>query len=774
MAKKIIATPKLLNSTPDPGPRRGFPTWLKVLLVLAVLVPVSGMVLPFFIPWDKVKDQAVAAASEALGRELAIGKIDVGLLSGVHIHDLRLANAKGGFSDQALFSNTDAKVDVNFLSLLTGKVVISDITFIHPQLLLETNAKGVSNLQGLGAAPAEGAAKKPKAAEAPAPSASASGASGGKPFPAEVVAFEIQDGDLVIRDRQKGTETAVRGLDLKLTGISLAAAGASHLEMSLNALVEGKVIPLTLASDFRLDLPTETVDIRSFTITAPALAASLTGSVSHFSKPVADLKFGAELQLDKLKDLLPPSDLAKLPPDLKTSGSVKLDVSAKGAVSDWKSMALNGGLTFDKVQAVYGGYPALGDLQGTVSFDKAGVDLPALTFKLGGDPVTFAFNAHWGDLANIMGPTDKLKASIRYSVKSPQLNLDPLLAVGATTTAASANSALAPSGTAQEAAAGGPLPSYAKSVPKGLSVDGIIDVDAMAVKGYHTGKMTQHLVLKDQRITSATDLVLYQGKVYERSSADLSVPGPVFKSTLGVDGLVFTKLVDDAVAVSPTSQLAQLKGKVEGRLSIKADVKGRGLAKPWVLDNTIATVDFSFKDGAIRKTDLQEKLAAAIPLPQAQQILRSDITFSEARGQAAYAARRLTLKSFDLGTGADWRQGPEYISASGYEVLEKDLDFRVIPRFNPSQVSGGGDAVRAFEDDKGWPSFDYIDYAGPSQSQAKADFTAGLKKAAGKAVAQHVEQAKKVAVQAAQKAIQQAAPNLIKQLPGGLNKLFGQ
>jgi AsmA protein len=792
MSKKILNTPHLLAA---PKARRGLPLWAMVAGALVLLLGLAAVVTPFFIPWDRLKGEATVAASQALGRELGIGPIEVSLFSGVHIKDLRLANAKGGFSDQALFTNADAKVDVSLLSLLTGKLVINSITFIQPHLLIETNAKGVSNLSGLGtqAAPASGtpatstsrkgsSASARSAGDSAAPAAGATATVGGATFPAVLESLVIQDGDLTLRDRRKGTESAIHGLNVNLQGISLDAAGASRLRVSLDAVLEGKTIPLSLDSSFSLDLAHQGVDIRSMEIKAPALDATLSGTVKDFNKPSVDLAVKGALDLAQLAGLLPPSLLASLPPDLKTKGGLKLELTAQGALARPEAIAVKGSLSFDQVGASYGSYPALGGMDGTMSFDRAGVDLPALNFSLGGDPVSVALKAHWGDLSHISGPTASMKADVSYSVRAHKLNLDPILAISAPDKgaggAAAAQSASGEGAAASPAAGAGSgarssgrgLPSYAAQVPRGLSLDGRVDVDSMSADGLTTGKLTQRLLLSRQRLSSTTDLQLYGGRLHERSSVDLSQAGPVFASSLGLDGLDLHALIDDAASSSPNSKLAQLKGKVDGKLSFSADVKGRGLAQPWVLDNTVAKADFEFKDGVIRKTDMQERLASVIPHPQTQQLLRADIKFAEAKGLIQYSARRMTLKSFDLGSGSDWRGGDEYVQASGILDLDKDLDFKIVPHFNPAADNIGGDLGRAFQDDKGWPTYDYIEYSGPSAKEAKASFTAGLKKAASKAVAQHVDQVKQVARQAVQK----NAGSLLKKLPGGLNKLFGQ
>ncbi|HTA16119.1 MAG TPA: hypothetical protein VK786_00050, partial [bacterium] len=319
------------------------------------------------------------------------------------------------------------------------------------------------------------------------------------------------------------------------------------------------------------------------------------------------------------------------------------------------------------------------------------------------------------------------------------------------------------------ASGSGGMPNYAKSVPRGLSVEGAIYADSVVADGFTTGKLAQRISLKKQRLSSVTDLALYQGRAYERSVVDLSQAGPVFRSSLGVSGLAFRGLMDDAAAnAAAGSALSQLKGKVDGTLGVTASLEGRGLSEPYLLDKTRAAVNFLFADAVIRKTNVQERLANAIPYPKVQQFLRSDVKFSAAEGTILYADRRATLKRFTLGSGRDWRQGSLFVEASGNMVLGGALDFKIVPHFNPSLDLIGGDMGRAFQDERGWPTFDYIEYSGPTTKAATADFSAALSKAAGKALSQHMGQIE----QAAQQAIQQKLGGV--QLPAGLNKFFGQ
>jgi len=496
MGKKI---PKAFS---EPRVRR-FPAWL-IFVFCAVILPMLAALLALrCFPWTRLKNEAAAAGSRALGRELSIGSVDVGLFSGLRVQDITIANAPG-FGAQPLFSAPEARVDVSLLPLLAGKVLINSVTFVQPQFLFETNAQGVSNLQGLGAAPDPSLSPKEDASASsshgPPPVLGASSSPDPDASPnintnvnmnVLLAALVIQDGTVTMRKLRQGTESDIQGLNGRLTGFSLAAGGVSRLEMEMSAQVQGKQIPLSLLSDFELDLADQRLQIISLDLKAPALGLTLTGTVEHFSKPVADLRLTAEMDLKKLPELLPPSG---------------------------------------------------------------------------------------------------------------------------------------------------------------------------------------------------------------------------------------------------NSLFAQWQGKLEGILSVQAHVKVERSSQPLVLDRTWIGAGFEIKDGVVHRTMMQNRLADAVPYPAIQGLLRSDITFSTARGQLVYGARRVKLRDFVLGSGADFRGGPECIEASGTMAQDQGLDFKIILHFNPSLGFPKGDVTKAFEDDKGWPTFDYIEYSGSTFNTAKADFTQGIQKAASNAL----------------------------------------
>lgn len=760
----MAKNPAPASSTPA---KPGMKTWMKIVLGAGAAFFLVAAIAPFFIPWDKLKDQAVAVASEKLGRKLTIEKVEVSIFTGVQLINVELANGQG-FDKEPLFKNASAKLNLSVLSLLTGKVFIKAIEFRSPNILIEKNEDGVYNFSDIGGAKKATTEEKPAAAAEPK-----------KDLNLVLASLVIKDGNLIYRDKAKGTEQAIKGLDFSLLGFSLQSGGDQRLELKFTAENEGKKIPISLVSNFALDLPNESLTLKSFDLDVPSVKLAASGSIKSFKSPDVDIKAALKVALASVaKDLLPPSLLKSVPGGLELDGSITFDIAAKGAVSSLDKMALDGALTFDKVGAKYGEYPALKGLVGTLKFDKAGADLPSLDMDLGGSPVKLAFNAKWGDLDNAKA----LKMDVNYSLTSPKLVLDPVMPI------------LLADDTPEElkqkaeiAARTGGIQDMSKSIPAGLNVKGMIQVDSLVYKKIKTAKLTHKLVLAKQKLQSATNLDLYGGTFWERTTADLAKVGPVYNAQTGLSGLKFDGLIADTAASMPEVKAIQsMNGKVFGTASFKADASGKGFKKPARFKNLKADGAFALKDGKILKTEWQEKIASAIPHPQTQEAIRKDLVFQNLRGDFKYSAEKIDVKSLALGSGNDWRGGDIFIQAAGSLIPGGAIDFKVVPHFNPNSVQLDGAVGEAFNDDKGWANYNYIAYYGPSTKEAKADFGKGVENAAKNLVNKKVEAAKEQAKekvnekvnevkgQAQEKAkdvLKEQGQDLLKKLPGGL---FGQ
>ena len=351
-----------------------------------------------FVDWNALKDKGAAYLSQSLHHKVSIGSVDAGLFSGIRLGKISIANA-AGYGSQPLFSNDEAKVRISFLSLLTGRLVLSEIEFKNPHVFVVKDARGKFNFSDMSSA-----------------SAPAGVSAGQAPSSAPniiITSFRLSGGDLTYKDLGKGTTQAVKGLDVLLNGLSLRAGGNSRLEIKLVAENEGKKIPVDLAANFKVDLAAQKLEILSSSLKVPSLEASFSGTVSNFlASPEIDVKVEATAKLDSLvADLVPPSSLKDLPEGLKAGGQILLKLALKGKTKDPKSLGFDGSLGFENVSLKYGADPAMTEMNGTLALGPTKASLPALDFKLEGSPVKLKLELSQYSLGNLMGPTATSSAS---------------------------------------------------------------------------------------------------------------------------------------------------------------------------------------------------------------------------------------------------------------------------------------------------------------------------------------------------------------------------
>ena len=265
-------------------------------------------------------------------------------------------------------------------------------------------------------------------------------------------------------------------------------------------------------------------------------------------------------------------------------------------------------------------------------------------------------------------------------------------------------------------------------------------------------------------------LQAFQGTLKAQVRANLAVPGTSYGYAVDLAGLNVEDAVNTYADTFPKdASLQQLRNKVFGTLAASARGTGKGLSGAAMEKNLDLTGSFKLAKGKFSHLDMAQKLASVIPYPPVSNLLMSDITFDRTQSDFALKGGKASWTDLVEDTGADGRQGSTMIQSHGFYVLGGAIDTHVILHFNPSVVKLQGTAQEAFADDKGWPTFD-VAYYGPTLKQAKADFSQGLKKAAGRVVNRQIDQLKQKAVQQGQQQMQQ----LLQKQGGGLLKgLFG-
>ncbi len=189
---------------------------MRKLLIAAVGIVVvlgaAALVAPGLIDWTEYKPQIQQAARDATGRELVIdGDISLSLIPSptLSVGGVRLANIDGG-TDASMVSLETLDVNVALWPLISGTVQVSSVTLVRPVIVLETLADGTNNwtfdTASSGASPTR--------------SSDAGGGTAVSGFALDRA--DIEDGQVVYRDRRTGAEYQLAGIDM-----SVSAGGLS-------------------------------------------------------------------------------------------------------------------------------------------------------------------------------------------------------------------------------------------------------------------------------------------------------------------------------------------------------------------------------------------------------------------------------------------------------------------------------------------------------------------------------------------------------------------
>ena len=119
-----------------------------IFALLIVIILISGYVVLSSYDFNKFKPQIVKAVKDATGRGLFLGgEIDlkIGLNPALTVEDVRFQNASWG-SRPYLAKLKRFEVQVAIIPLISGNVKIKRLILIEPDILVETDKNGKSNL----------------------------------------------------------------------------------------------------------------------------------------------------------------------------------------------------------------------------------------------------------------------------------------------------------------------------------------------------------------------------------------------------------------------------------------------------------------------------------------------------------------------------------------------------------------------------------------------------------------------------------------------------
>ena len=305
------------------------------IVVLLVVVSIAGLIafVHYYLTEERVKALVIPQAESALGREVAIGDIKIGLLSGITIKDFLIKEA----DNENIFVSTKAFVlSYELMPLLQKKLIISEIRFDEPAVQVLRDKKGqfnFSTLAILSEEPAQKKTEKPGAAKT------------ALPLALTINQIKFNKARITIRDQMgeipsvDATTSAKLNVvlgrnvkDLQYKGAFDFDVSVTHgtaqtklngkgnisqkdVDITLDTTLEGEKVHAEADIKNYMQSPNATVNISSKSLNIDKLLAMVAGMPKAASGKTQKSKPGKSTEI--IAD--------SLPPGLVANGSVKVD-----------------------------------------------------------------------------------------------------------------------------------------------------------------------------------------------------------------------------------------------------------------------------------------------------------------------------------------------------------------------------------------------------------------------------------------------------------------
>lgn len=357
-------------------------------------------------------------------------------------------------------------------------------------------------------------------------------------------------------------------------------------------------VPLTLSvktASAQAGSGTPVIQLNPLVLTLHTLVLTATGTVTNPTSPAVDLQITSnEARLAGWDALVPALAGVGL------GGRAVLDAAVRGQTSGATPLDVTGTLRVTDLGVKHQALPEpITDGEATVKFTGTGASIEPLRVTIGQSVLTLRAEV-----------PDYSRRYVRFSLESPRLDLDPLVA-GAAATSGEPGAAASP---AASPAAPGRGPARAPAGTRagsgdavaGLSADGTVRVQQGTLKGVEFTDLRGDLKLRD-RVFTLENLTfgLYGGTYTGSGVADLRgrVPSVRFASRL-------TNVRANDILSANTS----LKGVVFGLLSANLDIKGAGTDAATFLESLTGEGKFALTDGRLATIDVLDRLKALVTL----------------------------------------------------------------------------------------------------------------------------------------------------------------
>lgn len=202
--------------------------WTLGLLILLLVVGVMLLIKIYVTP-QRVQNMVREQLEKNLQRQVLVGEVEVGWLSGIRLDGLRIADGAG---EHALLAAERIELSYDYLALLHGELLIGQILILQPQLRLMRDVEGHWNIDDLLKKTSEASSVDRSAQKLPAKREGA--------FALQLLVrkLQIEGGRLQLLDyfekKQPPTIYKIENLNLRLNDFSLHQSFVTEIEARLN------------------------------------------------------------------------------------------------------------------------------------------------------------------------------------------------------------------------------------------------------------------------------------------------------------------------------------------------------------------------------------------------------------------------------------------------------------------------------------------------------------------------------------------------------------
>lgn len=547
----------------------------KLLIFIAVpvfIVVAAILALVLLVNPNQFKPLIVEQAQKFTGLELVIeGDISWQFFPsiGFELGQTELRNPEG-FTQPNLFKVDTVGVDVSVTPLFSNQLEIGNITLDGPEFYLETLQDGRKNIDALmqasasdASAPAAETTSEP--AQAP-QEQSASEASG---WTINLAGVTISNALFEMDDKQAGSFTKLYDVSLNLsefavdtwTTATFAASGENNQQkFSANGsaefkLAEGFVSYALRNIDLNAKFNDPTTSIDSVNVGLDTFEFDKVNQLTYAVVGKAagldlDLKGGGELTVDKAISQV-------------TLNKLTLDSTFKGDTLPQSPMKV--------------------DMLSDLSFDLTKSHLSFVLEKLQANSIALDGKADV-TLSDI--------PKVRFSLHSPNIDLDEFLGLGNSTETASTASSGSAGGSTSKSGSSAPAKEVEPdlSALKTLDVKGDITIDKFKANNAKMQNVKTAFSVNRgvAELTSFTSN-LYQGSISATAKLDARKTPATYTAKKRIKGVKVQPLMVDVAG----------NDMLEGTGNIDVNVKGKSLTPTGIKKNLVGTIVINFEDGAV-------------------------------------------------------------------------------------------------------------------------------------------------------------------------------